>query len=137
MKLSSAIKKLKKSGFEVKTIGDVDESLLATCRWYSAINPACTYKIKFKTRTSKLTALKSEESVEIILCDCPSIVLGFRKLPSSVHSSATIAKAINHCLFLDSVEKQLKDAILLDSQKLQHDSIAGCSKHGASVYSSN
>ena len=118
MKLSSAIKKLKKSGFEVKPIGDVDDSLLATCRWYSAINPACVYKIKFLTRASKLTALKSEESVEIILCDCRSIVLGLQKLPSIVHSSATIAKVINHCLFLDSVEKQLKDAILLDSQKL-------------------
>jgi hypothetical protein len=137
MKLSSAIKRLKKSGFEVNPIGDVDDCLLATCRWYSAINPACVYKIKFLTRTSKLTALKSEESVEIILCDCPSIVLGLRKLLSSVHSSATIANAINHCLFLDSVEKQLKDAILLDSQKLQHDSIAGCSKHGASVHNSH
>ena len=134
MKLSSAIKKLKKSGFEVKTIGDVDESLLATCRWYSAINPACTYKIKFKTRTSKLTALNSEESVEIILWERPSSVL---ECHSSVHTSATIAKAIDGCLFLDSIDKTVKDAILLNSQKLQYDSVAGCSKHGASVYSSN
>ena len=134
MKLSSSIKKLKKAGFEVKPIGDVDESLLATWRWYSAINPACTYKIKFKTRTSKLTALNSEESVELILWECPSSVL---ECPSSVHASATIAKAIDGCLFLDSIDKTVKDAILLNSQKLQHDSIAGCSKHGASVYSSN
>ena len=133
MKLSSAIKKLKKTGFEVKPIGDVSDSLLATWRWYSAINPACTYKIKFKTRTSKLTA-DSGESVEIILWECPSSVL---ECHSSVHTSATIAKAIDGCLFLDSIDKTVKDAILLNSQKLQYDSVAGCSKHGASVYSSN
>jgi hypothetical protein len=133
MKLSSAIKKLKKAGFEVKPIGDVSDSLLATWRWYSAINPACTYKIKFKTRTSKLTA-DSEESVEIILWERPSSVL---ECHPSVHTSATIAKAIDGCLFLDSIDKTVKDAILLNSQKLQYDSVAGCSRHGASVYSSD
>lgn len=135
MKITNAIKKLKKAGFEVTAdamgvFGKNDESCLATWRWYSAISLTCSYKITFQTRLSKLTTLNNEELVETILWEG-------RQRTSSVQRSATIAKAIDACLFLDSIDKAVIDAMLLDSQKIAHNSTSGCSKHGACVNSSD
>jgi hypothetical protein len=135
MKITNAIKKLKKAGFEVTAdamgvFGENDEACLATWRWYSAISLTCSYKITFKTWLSKLTTLNNEESVETVLW-------AHRQRPSIVQRSATIAKAIDACLFRDSTDKNGIDAMLLDSQKIAHNSTSGCSKHGACVNSSD
>ena len=132
MKITTAIKQLKKAGFEVNAdargvFGENDESCLATWRWYSAMAPTCSYKITFKTRLSKLTTLNNEESVETILWEG-------RQRTSSVQRSATIAKAIEACLFLDSIDKSGIDARVMDSQRVAHNSTQECSKDGDSTW---